>query len=562
MTHFIGIDVGTGSARAGVFDAKGRLLGTASAAITTFRPAPDFAQQSSAEIWAAVCTATKRALRQAGLADEGGAAGVAGIGFDATCSLVVAGAKGAPVSVDPGGAPDQDVILWMDHRALADAEAINAIGGPPLAHVGGRISPEMELPKLRWLRREMPQSWQKARHFWDLPDWLVHRATGASVRSLCSTVCKWTYLGHKGEAGEGWDDAFLAAIGLAELSADNHAAIGAQLAPPGRLAGRLTPQAATEMGLRPGIGVSTSLIDAHAGALGTLGVADPDGPQRDGPQGSALVWQGRLAVIAGTSSCHIALDPAPRFVPGIWGPYFGAVLPGVWALEGGQSAAGALMDAVIARHAASGPLAARAEAAGTRLSALIEAHLAAMAPETATLTATRHVQPDFHGNRSPLAEPWRRGALVGLGLGTGLDDLARDYLATVQALAYGTAQIIAAMRAQGVAIDTLVMSGGLAQNALFLRENADATGCRVLVSETAEPVLLGCAMLAAVASGHHPDLGAAMAAMAGRARAISPRGGAIAAYHARKYRVFERMQADYAAYAALMAEPETPAHDG
>jgi len=535
MTHFLGIDVGTGSARAGVFAADGRLLGSASAAITTFRPAPDFAQQSSAEIWAAVCAATRGALRQAGLSG----AAIRGIGFDATCSLVVEGQNGQPVSVDPEGAAAQDVILWMDHRALADAEEINRIGGAPLAHVGGRISPEMELPKLRWLKRAAPQAWQAAERFWDLPDWLVHRATGAAVRSLCSTVCKWTYLGHRGEAGEGWDDGFLAAIGLAELASDNHAAIGAELAPPGRLAGRLTAQAAEEMGLVPGIAVSTSLIDAHAGALGTLGVGGAG-------------WEGRLALIAGTSSCHIALAPEAHFVPGVWGPYFGAVLPGVWVLEGGQSAAGALMDAVVARHAASLPLAAQAKAEGRRVSALIEAHLAEMAAETATLTATRHVQPDFHGNRSPLAEPWRKGAVLGLDLATGLDDLALDYLATVQALAYGTRQIIEAMRATGVQIDTLVMSGGLAQNALFVRENADATGCAVLVPESAEPVLLGCAMLAAVASGAQPDLGAAMAAMAGAGQRIAPRGGEIAAFHARKFRVFERMQADYAACAALM----------
>ncbi len=540
MSHYLGVDVGTGSARAGLFDGAGRLLGTRAVAIETFRPAPVFAQQSSAEIWAAVCAAVRGAREAAGVAP----ADVAGIGFDATCSLVVSGAGGAPVSVSPGGEPEQDVILWMDHRALGDAEEINAIGGEPLSYVGGVISPEMEMPKLRWLKRELPESWAAASRFPDLPDWLVHRATGSETRSLCSTVCKWTYLGNKGIAGEGWDDGFLARIGLEELTGGGHSAIGETFAAPGAPCGGLSAEAAEELGLRPDTAVAASMIDAHAGAVGTLGME----------LGSADITA-RLAMIAGTSTCHIGLTRDPVFVPGVWGPYFGVVLDGFWALEGGQSAAGALIDAVLARHSALSAL--ETEATGQRVTDLLDARLAAMGDETATLTAHRHVQPDFHGNRSPRAEPWRRGGFDGLSLESGPDSLALDYLATVQALAYGTRAILEAMRAQGAGFDTLVMSGGLAKNALYLREHADATGCTVLVPDQPEPVLLGSAMLGAVAAGTHPDLPSAMAAMTGGGTRIAPRGGAIAAYHDRKFQVFERMQADHAAYREMMVEAQS-----
>ena len=84
--------------------------------------------------------------------------------------------------------------------------------------------------------------------------------------------------------------------------------------------------------------------------------------------------------------------------------------------------------------------------------------------ETATLTAARHVQPDIHGNRSPLAEPWRHAGIDGITLDTGLEDLALDYLATLQALAYGTRHILEAMRDTGVVIREIVPSGGLARN--------------------------------------------------------------------------------------------------
>lgn len=537
MSVFIGIDVGTGSARAGVFDASGVLLGAAACAIETVRPRPDFAQQSSADIWQAVTTAVRSAVATSGVTPEA----VAGLGFDATCSLVVTGKEDRPVSISPDGAADQDVMLWMDHRAIADAQDITRMGGSVLDHVGGVMSPEMELPKLRWLKRELPASWAAAEHFWDLPDWLVYRATGSHLRSLCSPVCKWTYLGHHGLSGEGWDKAFLKKIGLDELVEAGAQSIGARFAAAGVRSGGLSVQAATELGLVPGIAVSTALIDAYAGALGTLAVADSSGE-------TGLT--GRLAVIAGTSTCHIALTDEPAFVPGVWGPYYSVLLDGLWANEGGQSAAGALIDHVIARHSASVALDAMADE--RRPAELLDIHLATMGEETAYLTRDRHVQPDFHGNRSPLAEPWRKGAVTGLSLSGGLDDLALDYLATQQALAYGTRHIIEALRAQGVVIDTLVVSGGLARNALYLREHADATGCQVVVPAQSEPVLLGSAMLGAAAAGTYADIGQAMRAMSGTAHTITPRGGDIAAYHDAKYAVFRRMQDDYAAYAALM----------
>lgn len=134
-----------------------------------------------------------------------------------------------------------------------------------------------------------------------------------------------------------------------------------------------------------------------------------------------------------------------------------------------------------------------------------------MADETATLTENRYVQPDFHGNRAPRAEPWRKGGTAGLTLETDLDDLAVKYLGTVQALAYGTRHILQVMHAQVVAIDTLVVSGGLRAMRCNLREHADATGCKVVVPDQTEPVLLGCAMLGAVGAGAKPDLPTAMA---------------------------------------------------
>ena len=108
---------------------------------------------------------------------------IKGIGFDATCSLVAVDDEGNPVTVSSTHDPQRNVILWQDHRAISEAQEINDLGHPLLDYVGGVISPEMEPPKLMWLKRHLyEECWKKAGHFFDLVDYLTYRATNCTVR--------------------------------------------------------------------------------------------------------------------------------------------------------------------------------------------------------------------------------------------------------------------------------------------------------------------------------------------------------------------------------------------
>jgi FGGY-family pentulose kinase len=549
-TLFLGIDVGTGSARAGLFTATGRMLGSASQPIKMWKPQPDFVEQSSDDIWAACGRAVRGALKQA----KATPAQVAGIGFDATCSLVCLDANDRPVTVSPTGRAAQNVIVWMDHRAIPQADRINRTKHPVLRYVGGVISPEMETPKLLWLKENLPATWRRTARFLDLPDFLTYRATGDDTRSLCTTVCKWTYLGHKGTAGDGWDGSYFRKIGLGDLASEKFARIGQTIRPMGEPLGRgLTAQAARELGLRPGIPVGVSIIDAHAGGLGLLGAPVA------GKKPTPASLEHRLALIGGTSSCHMAVSARPRFIDGIWGPYFSAMIPGLWLTEGGQSATGALIDHVIFSHAAAAPLQAEAKKAGRTIYELLNTRLDSLAQAKGVrfpgeLTRDLHIQPDFHGNRSPRANPTLKGTITGLSLSATADDLALQYLAAVQAVAHGTRHILEEMNRKGYRIDTLLACGGGTKNPVFLREHADITGCRVVLPKEPEAVLLGSAVLGAVASGHFKGVLPAMAAMNTADRIIAPTKGAVARYHAAKYRVFHRLHADFLAYRKLMTK--------
>ena len=521
---FVGVDVGTGSVRAGVFDDAGRLLASAKRPIAIWREPGEIVEQSSQDIWGAACAAVREAVGRAGVRRED----VAGLGFDATCSLVVLDAAGRSLPVGPSGDPRRDVIVWMDHRAIAEADAINDSGHEVLRYVGSAISPEMEAPKLLWLARHTPETFAKAGHFLDLTDFLTYRASGSLTRSACTVTCKWTYLAHERR----WSKDFFETIGLGALSGDGFRRIGAEVADPGApLAAGLTAEAAEAMGLAPGVPVAAGLIDAHAGALGTMGAAFGADPAPDPRR--------RLALILGTSACCMALADEPLFIRGVWGPYFSALTANQWLAEGGQSAFGAAIDHLMRLHPAYPAYLRRADGFVTMEREIVAR--AGGASAAARLARDLHVLPDFLGNRSPFADPSARGGVVGLDLSDDDDSLRALYVAGLCGLAQGLRQIIGALENGGYGFDTLVASGGAARSVLVRQIIADATGKRVAAPETSEPVLLGAAMLGAVAAGRHTMRGA-MAAMSRLASVTEPAGGEIAELHAKKGRAFEALQ--------------------
>lgn len=540
--HFIGIDVGTGSARAGLFDATGRLLAVAKRPIRMWREAGDIVEQSSEDIWEAITACVREALASAAVP----ALSVRGVGFDATCSLVVLDGEARPLPVGPSGDPARNIVVWMDHRAMAQADRINAIGHPVVEYVGGTISPEMETPKLLWLKEHQPDTFVKAAHFFDLADYLTFRATGATERSVCTVTCKWTYLAHEGR----WDPGYFEAIGLGDLTDDGFARIGSRVVDIATPLGRgLTPQAADELGLEAGTPVGASLIDAHAGGVGTLGALSASGTASDPTS--------ELALIMGTSLCSMALTREPVFVDGVWGPYFGALLPGTWLLEGGQSAYGAALDHIIALHPAYSAALAGAAADGVTIFDRLEANavrLAGSIEAAANIAERLHVVPELLGNRAPEADPHATGVIAGLTLASDEDDLTRLFVATLCGLCYGTLQIIEANREKGVIVETIVVSGGASRSQLLRRILADATGLKVTLPETDEPVLLGAAMLGAVASGHYPALKDAAAGMCRQGATIEPMAEA-SAFHARKYEAFRILQQGERRIRALFAPP-------
>ena len=487
----LAVDVGTASARAGVFDAAGALLATGAQGFEVMRPQEGHVVYRSDIIWNAVCAAVRACLA----VDPGMAPRIAGMAFDATASLVLQHDGAAPLD---GGA---DTFCWMDHRAAAEAAEVAATGDRWLDYMGGAVSPENHLPKLMWLKHRAPEAWGRVTAVRDLCDELARRATGFDGHALAALSSKWPHLPHDEDP---WRHDLLDQIGLDDVW--GMGGLAGDPLPVGAVHGRLLPDVASYLGLAPGLPVSAGMIDAQAGLLGVLG---------RNPRGRA---DNTLTLIGGTSTCLMALSATERAIPGVWGPFHGAILPGLWLTEAGQSFAGAALDAVLEHHPG-GPRMAAPELHASTAAEVLDL----LEREGPAFAAGRHLVPDWLGNRAPLNDGTLRALVTGLGEDLGYRAFLETYYATARGLALQVRHIIAHLNANGFAIDRVALAGGHARSPLFEQLYRDALGpTNLVLSRTAEPVLLGTAMAAAVAAGVHPDLFAAVDLMSPQQTRLSP----------------------------------------
>jgi ribulose kinase len=219
------------------------------------------------------------------------------------------------------------------------------------------------------------------------------------------------------------------------------------------------------------------------------------------------------------------------------------MLPDMWLNEGGQSAAGAAIDHLLTLHPAHAEAAALAGAEGLPLAVwLANRAMTANLSDAALLATGLHVVPEFLGNRAPFANPHARGLIAGIGMGRDMDSLMALYMAGLCGLGYGLRQIINTQVAHGAPIQRILISGGAGSHDLVRQILADATGLPVVSTKAAEPVLLGSAILGAVAGGHYDDIPKAMAGMSQAQDTFAPVTGDLRSLHSRAFAAFELLQ--------------------
>lgn len=418
----------------------------------------------------------------------------------------------------------------------------------------------MDPPKILWLKENLYDAcYARAAHFFSLPDYLVWRCTGKNVRSMCCLACKWLY--KYDESEKRWDESFWRSIGLADLVDNEFGKIGGmRVENPFKNVNELTiiSEAREELGLcGSDLRVGVAMIDAHACSIGALAVAKK--------YASSLKLSEILVIVSGTSACLMASSTRPTFIDGIWGPYYEAMLPGLWLNEAGQSACGQLIQHIVTTHPAYSTL---ADYDKQRMFDKLHIHLNEMAEkqnltDISLLTRHVHIYPDFHGNRSPLSDPNMRGAVCGLSLDSSLDDLCVKYLACLQAIAYQTKQIVEKMQEKGIGIKLITLVGGLATNPLYTQLIADITRLPILVSRAKSDSigLLGTTIVGASNSADLNgesidrlfDLFAESFMDTNDLKLIeATRSAELERFHARKYEIYLKMLDDQRSYDKIM----------
>jgi L-ribulokinase len=490
-----GVDFGTLSVRASIFDSeKGRLgSGTAEYPLHRKKNDPDHATQSHVDHMNALAVAMKKALDTAGVAGSQ----VKALALDTTGSSVI-----------PVGAalePLDEYYLWCDHRAWKEAAEItqkaHETGFEAIDWSGGVYSSEWGFSKLlHWLRHN-PEKRDQFVSAFEHCDYIATVLCGIhdlakAPRSICAMGHKWMW--NESLGGLPCEE-FL--VSVDPLLKGVREKLGGRYATSDKLAGTLSEEWAAKLGLEPGVLIPVGAFDAHWDAVG------------------AGVKLGDVVNVIGTSTCIIGLSDRATLVPGVCGVVPGSVDPMMTGIEAGLSAVGDIFEA-IARRAGSNARTLSKEIASYR------------AGQTGLLRLTWD-----NGDRTVLVNP----ELGGVTLGWHLTSTAGDELfAAIEGTAFHTRVILERMGEHGASVQRIINGGGIPQrNDVLNQVYANVLNKPILVPQ-GDVTSLGSAIFAFLAAGAFPTVEDAQKALCPSYRTFLAQPESVSVYE-ELYQIYRRL---------------------
>lgn len=402
---YLGLDLGTSSVKAALFDADQRLVGQAGRPLEIARPQPGWSEQDPEDWWRAVEAAVDA------LAAAHGLAGLRGIGLS--------GQMHGAVCLDADDRVLRPAILWNDGRAVAECAAIEA-ACPRSREIAGNIAMAgFTAPKLAWMREHEPEVFAHVSTVLLPKDYLRLRLTGHHVSDMSdASGTLWLNV-----AARDWSDDLLEASGLTRAQAP-------RLVEGSAASGELLPELAARWGVTGPVVVAGGAGDNAAAACG-VGVVTP---------GSAFVSLGTSGVLFVSNAAFApntagAVHAFCHAIPDTW-HQMGVILSAADSLE--------WLSRIAGRPAAE----------------LVAAVGEVRAPSPVTFL------PYLSGERTPHNDPGARGAFVGLAQAHGLADLTQ---AVLEGVAYAFADCQAALAAAGTDFESALAVGGGSRSDAWLR---------------------------------------------------------------------------------------------
>jgi L-ribulokinase len=455
--------------------------------------------------------------------------------------------------------PNALFVLWKDHTALAEAAEINhkarTWGGEDFTkYEGGIYSSEWFWAKIMHIVREDEAISQAAHSWMEHCDWLTLTLTGQPLAEFKRSRCA---AGHKALWHASWGglppEEFLTYLDPKLAGLRNRLFTETYTAD--EVAGHLSEEWASRLGLTANTVIAVGSFDAHAGAV------------------AGEIESYSMVKVMGTSTCDIVVAPTAEvgdhLVAGICGQVDGSVIPGMLGLEAGQSAFGDLLAwfrQMLEWPLQAGPskvltpeqqAAYRQEVSDNLIVQLTKA-AAEVDPAESHVLALDWV----NGRRTPDANQALKGALTGLTMGTSAPQVFR---ALVEAICYGSKQIVERFESEGIPIKQVIGIGGVAKKSAFVMQTlADVLDRPIKIAVSEQAPALGAAMYAAVAAGIYPDVLAAQKALgSGFAETYTPNPASVAQY-ATRYAQYQALgkfvESTTAAHSEEpVMEPETPA---
>lgn len=441
-TLLLGVDIGTSSCKTALFDPEGKVVAQGGCEYPVSYPRKGWAEQDPAQWWEGVCRAVREMISDNGIEP----AEIAGIGTD--------GQSWSAIALDREGNVLCPTPIWTDTRSeeicretedRLTAEKLFGLCGNP-------AKPGYTWPKILWYRKHRPEVFEKTEKILQSNSYIVYRMTGEITQDLSQGYGLACFDMRKGC----WDEEMCETLGIPRRMLP-------EIVPCHQIVGKLTVDAAKQMGLREGIPVAAGGLDAACGTLGA-GVVSPGQTQEQGGQAG------------GMSICIDQYAADPRLILGFH------VVPGRWLLQGGTTGGGGALKWL----------------RETMCPELSFAEMSAMAETAEPGSGGVTFLPYMAGERSPIWDPKACGVFFGLNFGVTRAQMIR---ACMEGVAYSLRHNLETAAEAGARAGGLRAMGGSANSRIWTQIKADVTGCGIEVPGSDTATTLGAAMLAGVGTG-------------------------------------------------------------